>query len=165
MAKKQPKVRNKKYRPPAKSEHINTGTEYTETTFLFTEEDNRILSTGIYIRAIYFLSGQGSVADRTILMIRLYAGQKMLDWYDVENGASVFSRALDAMYQSLDEATMSINPLSEEDCVVINSALDMTCDLMNEAALPYCIQAIKHGEDQFVTDARSFEYHVVKEPA
>lgn len=152
MAKSPPKKRTKKYNPPKK------GIEYVEQVFLYSRQDEVDLTIQIYFRLMYFVRGQGTFADRTTLLIRLYAAHSLLEFYDVEQGAQTIQLAIAILQGCRNKETRTIRLFDPAEKAIINHAMDMTCDLFSEATLWECARATKFGEDSFITKASDYEY-------
>lgn len=152
MAKSPPKKRTKKYSPPKK------GIKYSEQVFLYSRQDETDLTIQLYFRLMYFVNGQGTFADRTSLLIRLYAAHSLLEFYDVEDGAATIQMAVAILQGCRNKETRSIRLFHQAEKVIINHAMDMTCDLFMEATLWECARATKFGEDSFILEASDYEY-------
>lgn len=151
-----PKTRNKQYNPnkpkPPK------GACFRETTFLFSEEDAFNLQVQTYHRLACLVSPAGAYADRTTLMIRMYAALELMKSFYSERAQEVLEAALEILDNCRDKENRCIKQFDDREYTLLAMALSISHELFDGSTLWEQALAVKVGEDKCILHADEYDY-------
>lgn len=146
------KPRNKKYNPKPE------GLIYLEKTIEYSPEDSFNFTVEMYYRLLRFKKNVAQYADRTTVMVRLYAGQSVLDRFNHNGADGVFERAIDILKGCRDHVTKKLRQLTTDELNELSQAVCLTDEMFSQLSLWAEVEASKKGEDRMIVGATNYEY-------
>lgn len=117
-----------------------------------------ILQFQTYHRLACLASPQGGYADRTTLMIRMYAALEMMNWFVSERAEDVLKAALDILINCRDKERRCIRAFSDKEYTLLAMAVAIAHELFDGCSLWEEAIAVKVGEDMCIRGAVDYDY-------